>query len=63
MTDSRIPGLTVLAIGVVLVAASQVIELMTGDDLGNPIRLVMTIGGALLAIVGVVMVLRAPRSA
>ncbi len=61
--DSRTPGLAVLAIGVVLVAASQIIELMTGDDLGNPVRLVLTIGGALLTIAGAVMALRAPRSA
>lgn len=61
--DSRTPGLAILAIGVALVAASQIIELMTGDDLGNPVRLVLTIGGALLTIAGAVMALRAPRSA
>ena len=62
MNDPRTPGSLVLLVGVIVVALRWIIPAVSDVELSSMTNLILSSTGAVLAVIGFMMILRAGRS-
>lgn len=62
MNDPRTPGSLVLLVGVIVVALRWIIPAVSDVELSSMANLILSSTGAVLAVIGFMMILRAGRS-